>query len=145
MVKQRRVTVNRADQREKYVAMSHSVDGFELKFTGRTSWKAERRLLARTLDTVPVTWTRGRRQDASSKEVFLEVWYRSPDELKQRMVDPNAFVVALAMAKDYRKFPHAFDQFVGLFRVIPTGVVLSENSIETKVLERVRAMQTADG
>jgi hypothetical protein len=122
--------------------MSHSVDGFELKFTCRTSWKAERRFLARTIDIVPVTWTKGRRQDASTKEVFLEVWYRSLDELNFRAADPNAFVVALAVAKDYRKFPHAFDQFVGLFLVASTGIFLSNNSIETKVLERVRARET---
>jgi len=124
--------------------MSHSVDGFDLRFTGRTSWKAERRLHNRTLDIVPVTWTKGRRQDPSSKEVFLEVWYRSPEELKYRVADPNAFVVALATAKDYRKFPHVFDQFVGLFRVISTGIPLSENSIETSVLERVRAKEMVD-
>ena len=107
--------------------MSHSVDGFELKFTCRTSWKAERRFLAQKIDIVPVTWTKGRRQDGSTKEVFLEVWYRNVDELNLRAADPNAFVVALAVAKDYRKFPHAFDQFVGLFRVAPTGIFLSNN------------------
>ena len=125
------------------VEMSHSVGGFDLKFTYRTSWKAERRFLARSIDVIPVTWTRGRRQDASTKEVFLEVWYRSLDELNLRAADPNAFVVALAVAKDYRKHPHDFDHFVGLFRVVSTGTFLSDESIETKVLERVRAKEMA--
>ena len=116
--------------------MSHPVDGFQLSFKGR-SWKANWLLHNRTLDIVPVTWTRGWRKDAQG--IFLEVWYRRAEELKQRAADPNAFVVALARAKDYREFPHAFEQFVGLFRVIPTGIVLSINSIETKVLERLRA------
>jgi hypothetical protein len=122
--------------------MSPSVDGFELKFTCRTSWKAERRFLAQK-DIIPVTWTKGWRRDASTKEVFLEVWYRSPDELNSRVTDPDAFVVALALAKDYRKLPHAFDQFVGLFRVVSTGRLLSDISIEAKVLKRVRAPEMA--
>src|ERR1700726_4350513 len=119
--------------------MSHSVDGFELKFISGTSWKAERRLHNRTLDIVPVTLTKRRRQGASSKEVFLEVWYQSAEELKHQAADPNAFVVALAKAKDDHEFPPAVDKFVGIFRVISTGIVLSEKSIETKVLERVKA------
>jgi hypothetical protein len=36
-----------------------------------------------------------------------------------------------------------FDTFVGIFRVIPTGATLNENSIETKVLERLRASDMA--
>jgi hypothetical protein len=121
--------------------MSHYVDGFALKFTSRTSWKAERRLLNQKLDIIPVALTKGRRQGASSKEVFLEVWYRNAGELKHRAADPNAFVVALAKAKDDRQFPPVFDKFVGIFRVTPTGISLSEKSIETKVLERVRARE----
>jgi hypothetical protein len=125
----------------KYIAMPHYVDGFELTFTYRTSWKAKRCLHSRTLDIVPVTLTKGRRQDASSKEVFLEVWYCSAEELKHRAADPNPFVVALAKAKDDHEFPPAVDKIVGIFRVISTGIVLSENSIETKVLERVKAKE----
>jgi hypothetical protein len=126
-----------------YIAVPHYVDGFELKFTSRTSWKAERRLLNQKLDVVPVTLTKGRRQGASPKEVFLEVWYRNAEELKDRAADPNSFVVALAKAKDDHEVPPVFDKFVGIFRVIPTGIPLSENSIETKILERVRAKQLA--
>lgn len=121
--------------------MPHSVDGFDLRFTGRTSWKAERRLHNRTLDIIPVTWTKGRERHPSSNNVTLEVWYRNPEELKTQMADPNPFVVALAKAKDYRKFPHVFDQFVAIFRVVATGKIISENSIETRVLERVRAKE----
>jgi hypothetical protein len=113
--------------------------GYRLSFTHRRSWKARRRLLDREVDIVPVTLTKGRRQGASSKEVFLQVWYQDVEELRRRVVDPSAFVVVLARAKDDRKMPPDVDEFVGIFRVVPTGIVLSENSIETKVLERVRA------
>jgi hypothetical protein len=89
--------------------MSHSVDGFKLEFTGRRSWKAERRLLNEKLDIVPVTLTKGRRQGASSKEVFLEVWFQNAEELKHRAADPSSFIVALAKAKDDQEFPPVFD------------------------------------
>jgi hypothetical protein len=36
--------------------MGHSVDGFDLKYTSRTSWKAERRERGTLIDIVPVTW-----------------------------------------------------------------------------------------
>ena len=119
--------------------MSHYVGGYKLSFTHRTSWKARRRLLNREVDIVPVTLTKGRRQGASSKEVFLQVWYQDAEELKCRVADPNAFVVALARAKDDHKIPPDVDEFVGIFQVVPTGIRLSQNSIETRVLERVRA------
>jgi hypothetical protein len=117
---------------------SHQVDGFQVEFTNRRSWKAELRFQGRKR-VVPVTLTKGRRPGASSKEVFLEVWYRNASELKSRQGDENAFIVALAKAKDDHASPPEFDSFVGIFRVIPTGVVLSETSIETKILTRVRA------
>jgi hypothetical protein len=93
--------------------------------------------------TRSVTLTKGRRQGASPQEGFLEVWYRNAEELRRRAADPNAFVLALAKAKDDHEVPPVFDSFVGIFRVIPTGTPLSENSIETKVLERVRARDLA--
>ena len=49
------------------------------------------------------------------------------------------FVVALALAKDYTKSPHQFDKFVGVFQVKATGNRLTHNSIETEILERLRA------
>lgn len=124
--------------------MPHSVDGFYVRYTGRRSWKAERRLHNRTLDIIPVAWTKGIARDPSSKEVTLEVWYQNPEELKKQMADPNPFVVALAKAKDDRESPPVFDQFVAIFRVVATGKIIREKSIETTVLERVRAKERVD-
>jgi len=121
--------------------MPHYVDGFELTFTSRTGWKAERRLRNQKLDVVPVTLTKGRRQVASSKEVFLEIWYRNTEEMRYRAADLNPFIVALAKAKNDLESPPIFDEFVGIFRVVPTGAFLSENSIEAKILERVKGRE----
>jgi hypothetical protein len=59
--------------------------------------------------------------------------------MEVRRTDPTPFVVALAVAKDYSIQPHAFHAFQCLYKVSATGGVLSDQSIETKVLERVRA------
>lgn len=72
------------------------------------------------------------------------MWYRNLEELGNRIASPDAFVVALAEAKDHGTFPHAFNQFVAIFRVMPTGIVLSQNSIETKRLERMTAKKMED-
>ena len=119
--------------------MAHVVDGFELKFTSRTSWKAARYASGRLVDIVPVTWTKGRRQELGSAEVFQEVWYQAHAELEERNSDPTPFIVALAIAKDYAEMPRQFKEFRGVFEVAPTGKLLSENSLETKVLKRVKA------
>jgi hypothetical protein len=58
-------------------------------------------------------------------------------ELAARAVDARPFVIALAVAKNYSTLPHAFKEFVGVFEVVATGKILSDNSIET--LRRVRA------
>jgi hypothetical protein len=116
--------------------MAHAVDGFDLTFTSHTSWKAKRRERGKAIDIIPVTWTKGRRQTAGGP--YQEVWYQDPEEMKQRAADPAPFVVALAAAKDYAIHPHAFKEFVGLFEVTATGEILSDNSIQTQVLQRVR-------
>jgi hypothetical protein len=119
--------------------VTHPVDGFDLTFTSRRSWKAHRREHGRLVDVVPVTWTKGRHASDATKEIFQEVWYQDRDELAARAADVSPFVVALATAKDYGTFPHAFKEFVGVFEVVATGKMLSDISIETKVLRRVRA------
>ena len=119
--------------------MAHRVDGFELSFTARTSWKAKRAEHGKLIDVIPVTWTKGRRNDPLSNEIFQEVWFRDVAEMETFRSQSAPFVVALAIAKDYSADPHVFDEFRGIFEVKSTGRVLSENSIETLVLRRVRA------
>ena len=89
------------------------------------------------IDVVPVTWTKGLRRVGD--DMFLEVWFRKSSDLEAFNQSREPFVVAMAKAKDYSQHPHQFETFNALFRVIPTGHVLSEKSIETRVLERVKA------
>jgi hypothetical protein len=74
----------------------------------------------------------------NNKGVYQEVWYQDHNEMMERNASREPFVVALALAKDYSKLPHQFDHFNAVFEVVPTGVVLSNKSIETKVLRRLK-------
>jgi hypothetical protein len=61
----------------------------------------------------------------------------------QRHTRSKCFRPCSSQGEGYHEVPPVFDSFVGIFRVIPTDAPLSENSFETKVLERVRARDFA--
>ena len=115
----------------------HKADGFGLKFTARRSWMALRSLAGRVIDRVPVAWTKGFRSVGQKR--YLEVAYRDSAELAAQQSSTQPFVVAVARAKDYKEYPHRFETFVALFWVKSTGRRLSDNSIETEVLSRLKA------
>ena len=115
--------------------MAHAVDGYELRFTSRRSWKAERRLNGALIDVVPVTWTKGIAQKGGER--LLEVWFRNPDDLSNYSHRTEPFVAAVAVARDYDEYPHHFLKFTGLYEVVATGALLSSDSIETRILRRI--------
>lgn len=117
----------------------HKVDGFELEFTSRTSWKANRYVNRTLIDTVPVAWTKGFRHDKASKTTLAEVWYQNPADLQSMLARSEPFVIALAAAKDYEPTTIEFKEFRGVFEVQATGRSLSPISIETIVLRRLKA------
>ena len=94
----------------------------------------ELRCRGRLVDTVPVTWTKGRWQAGS--DVFQEVWFQNEADLEAHRTRTEPFRVALAIAKDYNEHPHQFQEFRGIFEVQATGERLSDISIQTKVLRR---------
>ena len=119
--------------------MPHFVDGFDVTFTSRRSWKADLRCRGRLIETVPVTWTKGRRQNGA--DLFQEVWFQNGDDLEAHRIKTEPFRVALAIAKDYNQEPHQFQEFRGIFEVQATGERLSDYSIQTKVLRRFTARE----
>ncbi len=117
--------------------MAHSVGGLDLKYTSRTSWKAEVRSHGKVVAIAPVTWTKGRYTKKNSKEVFQQVWFQNADELEERRTSTDPFIVAVAVAKDYSHHPHEFQDFQAVFEVVATGEIWDEKSIETRVIRRV--------
>jgi hypothetical protein len=80
--------------------VAHEIDGFDLTFTSRRSWKAARRQIGQSAvtDVIPVAWARDLR--GKGAERFLEVWYTDPKEMEAQMTSQKPFVVALAEAKN---------------------------------------------
>ena len=124
--------------------MTHSADGLEMKFTHRTSWKGHIFFGGRIVDTVPISWTKGWWVDPNTKDIFLEVWFNDRTKLEQRALEAIPFNVAVGKAHDYEEMPHSFDKYQGLFNVLPTGEILSDISIQTKVLRRVKGEHYAN-
>jgi hypothetical protein len=117
--------------------MAHEIDGYELAFTGRKSWKAEWRLEGKVIGIIPVTWTKAMQQNEGDR--LLEVWIRDPVEREKYRNQKEPFVVALAEAKDYQIQPHSFRRFLGIYEVVATGNMMDHDSIETKVKRRLYA------
>lgn len=121
--------------------MTTLVDGFGLKFTGRTTWKAERSEFGSVIDIVPVTWTKGMNREAKT----LEVWFRNPVELQAHRISREPFIVAVAIAKDYDVSPHEYKEFRGVYQVVATGNMGCYNdgmAIETTMLRRIFGKRT---
>ena len=113
----------------------YDVNGYSLAYTSRRGWKANLRLRGKLVDTVPVTWTKGRRQ--RGREEFLKVWIGNAEERLAYSKRTEPFVVAVAIAKDYSELPHAFSAFDSIWLVSATGRVLRDKSIETRLIERL--------
>jgi hypothetical protein len=117
--------------------MAHSVSGLELKYTSRTSWKAEVRCHGKLVAVAPVTWTKARHTKNHSQDVYQQVWFQHGDELEAHRTSNKPFIVAVAIAKDYNHHPHQFQEFQAVFEVVATGAICDEKSIETKVIRRL--------
>jgi len=119
--------------------MAHEVDGYDLTYVSRTSWKANRRYAGRVIDQVPVTWTDGWRHDKKSNSRFLAVYYRDASEMEFQRTSSAPFVVAVAEAHDKEASPRVFQRFIGVFEVSATGVQFDEMSIEARLIRRLNA------
>jgi hypothetical protein len=117
--------------------MIHDVDGFQLRFTGRNTWRAECRSKDGQHSVVPVAWEHNLRM--SGEEDLLEFRYRKKyrGEMDAHLADGKPFVVAIAKAKDPKATPKDFKEFKCLFEVVATGRRLSDRTIEARVLRRI--------
>ena len=105
--------------------MAHEVDGYDLTYVSRTSWKAERRNAGKLFDTVAVTWTDGWRHDEATIARFIAVYYKNAAEMEIQRANTMPFVVAVAEAHDKRVHPRVFKRFIGVFEVLATSRIPS--------------------
>lgn len=133
--------------------MSSLVDGYGLKFVSRTQ-SAERRLHGRLVDSVPVAWAetwrsvpppkepdalpaKAGRRKAVPRDAYVAIAIRDSEEMAKLMATPRPFVIAVARQREKGESGRNLVEFRGVFEVTPTGVELSPNTIETKVIRRV--------
>lgn len=116
--------------------MAHDLDGFEVSYTSRTSWKAYISDDGKVLATAPVTWTKGTRRQG--QEWFQRVWFQKNDEAEKHDASKEPFIVLVAQAHDYEVHPHAFKHFNCIYEVVALGQGVKEQSIECKVIRRIR-------
>ena len=117
--------------------MAHEIEGLDLSFTSRTSWKAEVTCPGKPTVVVPVTWSNACRREGGS--LLQTVWFKNPKELEAHRTRAEPFVVAVAEPANPGERPAVFKRFNTLFRVQSTGRKVDDECIETKVLERVNA------
>src|SRR5687768_10225820 len=105
-------------------AMAHDVDGYQLAFTGRNTWRAEWREGTKLLGVVPVT------RDVD------RVWYRKRywDEMETRLADKRPFVIALSMQEGTKRGERKFKGFRALYEVVATGKRDGAWGIETRIV-----------
>jgi hypothetical protein len=122
------------------------IDGFQLKFNTRTRM-AERRW-GSSVDLVPVIWLKDWRQgpaprrekDAKTpprRDSFVAVHCADPADMPARAADPQPFAVALATTKTRGEGQESFGEFRGVFEVVATGIRLSPESFEARVVRRL--------
>jgi hypothetical protein len=112
--------------------MGHHVDGYDLQFTGRRSWKAQRSRDGKVIDIVPVTWTKDLRRVGDQQ--FLKVWFGNPGELEEYRARQKPYTVAVAQAKDWNARTLSFWKFDALYEVVSTGKLFDSRSIEVRIM-----------
>lgn len=117
--------------------MVHFVDGFEVKFTSRRSWKAEVRKDGKLVATVPVTWSDAVWKSQKSPDMFQKVWFTNNAELEARRNSRDPFIVAVASTKQPNQRPAKFGKFERIIKVVATGKFSGERCIETRVLSQL--------
>jgi hypothetical protein len=110
-------------------AMAHEVDGLTLRYTSRTSWKAENDSRRSNARGCPRHLDKGRR--GSPPDLFQEIWFRNQSELEQYRLSTAPFLVAVAIAKDYNTI-REFAAFRQVLEVQSTRKQSGNHSVETR-------------
>jgi hypothetical protein len=105
-----------------------------VRFTYRGSWKAEIRAHGQLIAIAPVVWTEDRRQ--SGREAFQAVRFKDPSEMEQTRVCREPFIMALAKAENYESRRRKVKVFQGIFEVVPNGIQIRPDGIDTRVIRR---------
>jgi hypothetical protein len=91
----------------------NTVNGFDVAYTHRGSWKAHRRLKGTIVDEIPVAWDRDWK---AGQPPSLIVWFEDPEEAAGRLAAGAEFTVAVAKKTGLSASSANIN---GLFKVLP--------------------------
>ena len=113
---------------------TYHIDGFQLSFTGRKTWKAT--LKGGGYDeVVPVTWTRD--MTNCRGRAFVKIYYTNFDELVAKRTDAHPFIAAVAVAKDWNARPLKFKEFAGVFLCRSAFERTGEYSFKAEIIRQM--------
>lgn len=93
------------------------VDGFEVAFTHRGSWKAALSAPSMLPDTIPVAWKSDYLRTDGQWQLFI--WFKDPEEVNSLMSAGGSFRVALATKNEDGST--ASKNIIGVFWVTPVS------------------------
>jgi hypothetical protein len=117
----------------------HYISGLGLKFTSRTSWKADVYKAGKVIATVPVAWIDQVvfNRDEKRPQSFL-VWLTTIEKAKEFLSKEEA-IIAVAISHDPKEHPRKFKEFSRLFKVKPRSVGDDPRSVTCDYIDVVTA------
>ena len=108
------------------------VDGFNIAFTHRGSWKADLLAPGKEVEIVPVTWTKD--WDRQKGTVF--VWLKKPEDVDHYMGLSKGFRIAIAIRDASRSA--SSNDIIGIFAVEPLTRSDDPRGITCKLIKRLK-------
>lgn len=106
----------------------HNVDGYNLEFTSRKSWRARLYVQGKYLDEIPVGWARNMSPVEGVKMLSLHL--KSLEECERRMKSAAPFKVAIALQRNPEV--NKVSAISGVFEVVPISMNAADEATAGK-------------
>lgn len=118
----------------------HKVDGLELEFTSRRSWRVDVYRDGKKIGNIPVAWMDSVVFDkVAGRPTELLVWHTSEEVAKEWVKERSSVVVIAESRNPPKEQPREFKQFNRLCRVEPIATGDACNPVRAKFIEWVKA------
>lgn len=107
------------------------VDGFEVSFTHRGSWRANLLALGKDAEVIPVAW----RTDMVGKTIL--VWFKTEKEADQKLAAGSRFRIAVAYKNSNGSA--SSNNITGIFWVTPVEKQLDDHHPKLACIVEARA------
>jgi hypothetical protein len=117
----------------------HYISGLGLKFTSRTSWKADVYKAGNVIATVPVAWIDQVvfNREEKRPQSFL-VWLTTPEKANDFLCQEEP-IIAVAISHDPKEHPRKFKEISRLFKVKPRSIGNDPRSVICDYIDVISA------